>query len=88
MTNERRLPDGRVELIDTTRIEASAFYNHDLAPVPLRQRNVDDMPSTPRCGSEGESRDPESAWLAHPSVLGLFKSPEDDYEPSSRVSAF
>ena len=35
MTNERRLPDGRVELIDTTRIEASALYNHDLAPVPV-----------------------------------------------------
>ncbi len=39
MTNERRLPDGRVELIDTTRVEASPLYNHDLAPVPVAQRN-------------------------------------------------
>jgi len=39
MMNERRLPDGRVELIDTTHIEASALYNHDLAPVPLSRRN-------------------------------------------------
>jgi hypothetical protein len=31
---------------------------------------------------------PERAWLAHPSVLALFKSPEDDNEPSSRVPAF
>jgi NCS1 family nucleobase:cation symporter-1 len=39
MTNERRLPDGRVELIDTTRVERSALYNHDLAPVPLSDRD-------------------------------------------------
>jgi NCS1 family nucleobase:cation symporter-1 len=38
MANERRLPDGRVELIDTSRIEASALYNRDLAPVPLSDR--------------------------------------------------
>jgi nucleobase:cation symporter-1, NCS1 family len=38
MTNERRLPDGRVELIDTARVEASPLYNHDLAPVPLARR--------------------------------------------------
>jgi len=38
MTNERRLPDGRVELIDTGRVEASPLYNHDLAPVPLARR--------------------------------------------------
>ena len=38
-TNERRLADGRVELIDTTRIEASALYNRDLAPVPLSRRD-------------------------------------------------
>ncbi len=31
-------PDGRVELKDTTRIEASPLYNHDLAPVPLARR--------------------------------------------------
>jgi NCS1 family nucleobase:cation symporter-1 len=39
MINERRLADGRVELIDTRRIEASALHNHDLAPVPISQRN-------------------------------------------------
>ena len=39
MVNERRLADGRVELVDTKRIEASPLYNHDLAPVPLSQRN-------------------------------------------------
>lgn len=38
MPNERRLADGRVELIDTRRIEASPLYNHDLAPVPLKER--------------------------------------------------
>ena len=38
MANERRLADGRVELIDTARIEASPLYNHDLAPVPLARR--------------------------------------------------
>jgi hypothetical protein len=36
--NERRLADGRVELVDTTRIEASPLYNYDLAPVPLARR--------------------------------------------------
>ena len=39
MKNERRLADGRVELIDTRRVEASPLYNHDLAPVPLARRN-------------------------------------------------
>ena len=39
MSNERRLADGRVELVDTSRVEASALYNHDLAPVPLARRN-------------------------------------------------
>jgi NCS1 family nucleobase:cation symporter-1 len=34
-----QLPDGRVELTDTRRIEASALYNHDLAPVPISKRN-------------------------------------------------
>jgi nucleobase:cation symporter-1, NCS1 family len=38
MANERRLADGRVELVDTARIEASALYNRDLAPVPLAER--------------------------------------------------
>jgi NCS1 family nucleobase:cation symporter-1 len=36
--NERRLADGRVELVDTRRIEASALYNQDLAPVPIARR--------------------------------------------------
>jgi NCS1 family nucleobase:cation symporter-1 len=39
MNNERRLADGRVELIDTRRVEASALHNHDLAPVPISRRN-------------------------------------------------
>src|SRR5437762_2372727 len=38
MSNERRLADGRVELVDTRRVEASALYNRDLAPVPLSRR--------------------------------------------------
>jgi nucleobase:cation symporter-1, NCS1 family len=38
-SRERRLADGRVELVDTRRIEASPLYNHDLAPVPLAKRN-------------------------------------------------
>jgi nucleobase:cation symporter-1, NCS1 family len=38
MTNIRRLADGRVELVDTRRVEASALYNDDLAPVPLARR--------------------------------------------------
>jgi NCS1 family nucleobase:cation symporter-1 len=37
--NERRLPDGRVELVDTRAIEASPLYNDDLAPVPIARRN-------------------------------------------------
>jgi NCS1 family nucleobase:cation symporter-1 len=32
-------PDGRVELLDTARIERSALYNEDLAPVPVQRRN-------------------------------------------------
>ena len=38
MPNERRLADGRVELLDTRRIDASSLYNADLAPVPLASR--------------------------------------------------
>src|ERR687887_228584 len=38
MNNERRLADGRVELVDTRRVEASPLYNHDLAPVPIARR--------------------------------------------------
>jgi nucleobase:cation symporter-1, NCS1 family len=37
-TNEVHHPDGRVELRDTSRIEGSPLYNHDLAPVPLARR--------------------------------------------------
>jgi NCS1 family nucleobase:cation symporter-1 len=37
-SNERTLPDGRVELVDTRAIQSSPLYNHDLAPVPLSQR--------------------------------------------------
>src|SRR5262249_36649230 len=38
MSNEPRLAAGRVELIDTARVEASPFNNPDLAPVPLSRR--------------------------------------------------
>src|SRR3954463_16772869 len=38
IANERRLDDGRVELIDTRRVEASGLYNDDLAPGPLARR--------------------------------------------------
>ncbi|HKD11208.1 MAG TPA: NCS1 family nucleobase:cation symporter-1 [Thermoanaerobaculia bacterium] len=37
--NEKRHGDGRIELIDTSRIEASPLYNKDLAPVPVSRRN-------------------------------------------------
>lgn len=37
--NEVRHPDGRVELIDTSRIERSPLYNKDLAPVAVKDRN-------------------------------------------------
>jgi nucleobase:cation symporter-1, NCS1 family len=37
--NERHLPDGRVELIDSRRVEQSPLHNHDLAPVPIARRN-------------------------------------------------
>jgi NCS1 family nucleobase:cation symporter-1 len=36
--NEVRHADGRVELVDTARIEKSPLYNHDLAPVPVSRR--------------------------------------------------
>ena len=38
-TNQIERPDGRVELLDTTRVERSALYNEDLAPVPIARRN-------------------------------------------------
>src|SRR5882672_8388220 len=38
MGNERTLADGRVELLDTRRVESSPLYNEDLAPVPLARR--------------------------------------------------
>jgi NCS1 family nucleobase:cation symporter-1 len=37
--NEIHHADGRVELKDLARVEASPLYNHDLAPVPVSQRN-------------------------------------------------
>ncbi|HYV42539.1 MAG TPA: cytosine permease, partial [Thermoanaerobaculia bacterium] len=37
--NTKQHGDGRVELIDSTRIEASRLYNKDLAPVPVSRRN-------------------------------------------------
>ena len=37
--NTKQHGDGRVELIDTARIEASPLYNKDLAPVPVSRRN-------------------------------------------------
>ena len=37
--NERHHPDGRVDLVDTSRIEKSPLYNGDLAPVPVSGRH-------------------------------------------------
>ena len=37
--NTKQHGDGRVELIDSTRIEESPLYNKDLAPVPVSRRN-------------------------------------------------
>ena len=39
MPTQVLLGDGRVELNDRSRIEASPLYNHDLAPVALARRN-------------------------------------------------
>jgi NCS1 family nucleobase:cation symporter-1 len=39
VSNEIHHPDGRVELADTSRIDASPLSNPDLAPVPIRRRN-------------------------------------------------
>jgi NCS1 family nucleobase:cation symporter-1 len=36
--SDMMLPDGRVELVDTLRVEASPLYNEDLAPVPVAER--------------------------------------------------
>jgi NCS1 family nucleobase:cation symporter-1 len=36
---ETQHADGRVELVSTARIEKSALYNYDLAPVPLARRD-------------------------------------------------
>ncbi|MEO5896306.1 MAG: NCS1 family nucleobase:cation symporter-1 [Vicinamibacterales bacterium] len=38
VSNQVEHPDGRVELTDTSRIERSALYNEDLAPVPISRR--------------------------------------------------
>ena len=35
----RTLPDGRIELSDANALNDSPLYNHDLAPVPIAQRN-------------------------------------------------
>ena len=37
--NEKRHGDGRVELIDSTRVESSPLANRDLLPVPVSRRN-------------------------------------------------
>jgi NCS1 family nucleobase:cation symporter-1 len=37
--NEKRHGDGRVDLIDPSRIRNSPLYNEDLAPVPVSRRN-------------------------------------------------
>jgi nucleobase:cation symporter-1, NCS1 family len=37
-TTQVERPDGRVELVDTARVERSALYNEDLAPVPIARR--------------------------------------------------
>jgi NCS1 family nucleobase:cation symporter-1 len=37
--NQKLHGDGRIELIDTSRIESSPLYNKDLAPVPVARRN-------------------------------------------------
>src|SRR6516165_1836026 len=39
MAIEIQHPDGRVELSDTLTIERSPLYNHDLAPVGVKERN-------------------------------------------------
>jgi len=36
--NIQRDADGRIEIVDTSRIESSPLYNRDLAPIPLAQR--------------------------------------------------
>lgn len=38
IANQRVRADGRVEILDPSRIEASPLYNHDLAPVPIARR--------------------------------------------------
>ena len=35
---EHLLADGRVELVDRTRIQRSPLFNPDLAPVPIAER--------------------------------------------------
>ena len=37
-TNQIEYADGRVELVDLARVERSALYNQDLAPVPIARR--------------------------------------------------
>ncbi|MGE3844492.1 MAG: cytosine permease, partial [Vicinamibacterales bacterium] len=37
-STQRQHDDGRVELVDESRVRTSPLYNHDLAPVPLADR--------------------------------------------------
>ena len=37
-TNQIERPDGRVELVDLSRVQRSVLYNDDLAPVPIARR--------------------------------------------------
>src|SRR6185436_4113369 len=39
MTRQIEHADGRVELVDTSRVDSSPLSNHDLAPVALERRN-------------------------------------------------
>ena len=66
MRNERRLADGRVELVDTRRVEASPLYNRDLAPVPLggsvESETRKELFRTSASGA-WQMADPDGNWL-------------------------
>ena len=62
MNNERRLADGRVELIDTRRVEASSLYNDDLAPVPLRAPQLDHLQLRRAVGQHGALHSRPTCW--------------------------
>ena len=64
--NEKIHGDGRFELIDRSRIEASPLYNKDLAPVPVARRTWTTY-NTPRCGSRWRTASrptcsPRASW--------------------------